>query len=110
MKKTNPVGVWAMHAFGKTRKRAALKNVPHGITRDHLIAMAHPTCPVLGIPMDYACAAKVKNDHSPTVDRLIPQNGYVADNITVISERANRGKSDATLEELKALRDWIKSF
>jgi hypothetical protein len=37
------------------------------------------------------------------VDRIDPNRGYIADNIWVISWKANRMKSNATLEELKLL-------
>ena len=36
-------------------------------------------------------------------------NGYVKNNVQVVSDRANSLKSDATLEELVLLGDWAKS-
>ena len=36
---------------------------------------------------------------SPSLDRIVPELGYVKGNIRVISNRANHLKSDATLEE-----------
>lgn len=55
-------------------------------------------CPVLGIPLvigEGACS-----DNSPSIDRIIPELGYVKGNIKVISRRANRIKNDATPDEL----------
>lgn len=62
-------------------------------------------CPLLGIPI-YVGTKQVKNN-SPTIDRKDSAKGYVRGNIWVISWRANRLKSDSTLEELKLIvKNW----
>ena len=58
-------------------------------------------CPVLGI--DLKCSDKEYWDASPSIDRLDSSKGYTPSNIWIISARANRIKSDATLVELKML-------
>jgi hypothetical protein len=58
-------------------------------------------CPVLGIPLMPNIGGGRQDDHSPTLDRIIPGKGYVPGNVVVVSWRANRIKSDATIEELK---------
>ncbi len=62
-------------------------------------------CPVLGIPiilgLDKSC------DNSPSIDRFDSTKGYVKGNVNVISWRANRLKSDGTLEEFEKLIDWM---
>jgi hypothetical protein len=63
-------------------------------------------CPVLGIKLRLS-KGTVK-DCSPTVDKLIPSKGYVPGNVAVISQRANRAKSDLSLKELKALTKWLE--
>lgn len=63
------------------------------------------TCPLLGIPI-ITGSRRVKNN-SPTLDRKDSAKGYTPDNIWVISWRANRIKSDATLAEMKLLvKNW----
>lgn len=62
------------------------------------------TCPVLGIPLE-----RYKNrDNSPSLDRVICSLGYTPENIRVISGRANRLKSDASLEELRKIMEYIE--
>ncbi len=51
-------------------------------------------CPVLGIPI--VLAAGKMNDNMPSIDRIVPEIGYVPGNIRVISWRANRLKSDCS--------------
>jgi hypothetical protein len=65
------------------------------------------TCPVLGIPLRWGCG-KRQLDESPTIDRIVPANGYVKGNVCVISWRANRLKSDATPDELMAVAEYAR--
>jgi hypothetical protein len=43
------------------------------------------------------------------VDRIVPRRGYVRGNVAVISMRANRLKSNMTLDELFGLLDYMTS-
>lgn len=45
---------------------------------------------------------------SPTLDRIVPSRGYVVGNVAVISMRANRLKSDASVAELQALVSYTR--
>jgi len=64
------------------------------------IPMIPEYCPILGIKI---IANKLSGpiDSSPSLDRINPKIGYIKGNIRIISNRANRIKADATLEELK---------
>jgi len=42
-------------------------------------------------------------DSSPSLDRINPKLGYIKGNVRIISNRANRIKSDATLKELRLI-------
>ena len=56
-------------------------------------------CPVLGIPLNTGVGKVTEN--SPSLDRIIPEKGYVRDNIVVVSHKANTIKNNATIEELR---------
>lgn len=62
-------------------------------------------CPIFGTPLIWT--DRITND-TPSLDRLIPEKGYVKDNVAFISMRANRLKSDASLEDLEKIVEWIK--
>ncbi len=51
---------------------------------------------------------KVVSMDSPTLDRLIPELGYVKGNVQVISHRANSIKSNATYDEIQLVADWLR--
>jgi hypothetical protein len=55
-----------------------------------------------------AQGAGIATAASPTLDKIIPELGYVRGNIAVISHRANRIKSDATLAEVLKLAAWLE--
>jgi hypothetical protein len=62
-------------------------------------------CPVFG----HAFEPPKKNAWwSPSLDRVIPELGYVKGNIQVISMRANMLKSDATPDELEAVAQYAR--
>jgi hypothetical protein len=49
------------------------------------------------------------NDNSPTLDRIIPELGYVKGNVRVISHLANRIKSNGTLDQLKLVVKYVEN-
>ena len=85
--------------------RAKRFNVPFDLQPEDIIIP--DVCPVLGISL----IRSVGNTHtgnSPSLDRIIPELGYVKDNVLVVSYRANTMKSDGTLEDLKNLYEFYK--
>lgn len=64
-------------------------------------------CPVLGIPLVVG-RGRIGLD-SPTLDRINPSLGYVVGNVMVISNRANRLKSNASVAELRAVLAYLES-
>jgi hypothetical protein len=63
---------------------------------------------VLGYVLIYG-ATHAARARAASLDRIVPELGYVKGNIAVISNRANSLKSNATLEELERLCAWLKS-
>ena len=84
------------------RQRAEKLGVPFKITEDHIDIPR--VCPALGIPL--MPHSKTNGPYSPTVDRLIPELGYIPSNVHVISSKANSAKSSLTLKETRLLLDW----
>lgn len=69
-------------------------------------------CPMLGSKLNYngtldAHGFRGREENSPSIDKIIPENGYVIDNIHVISWRANRIKNDSTTEELGKIYNYM---
>lgn len=90
--------------LSNARTRAKRAGVPCTITAGDIIVPSH--CPILGIPLARRLGRKGGCDQSPSLDRIVPELGYVPGNIVVVSRRANRIKNDATIEELAAIADF----
>lgn len=86
------------------RSRAKKKGIPFDLVEADLVVPTH--CPVLGIPLVPRSGSFC--DNSPSVDRLIPELGYVKGNCRVISYRANRIKCHATIEDLEKILDYMR--
>lgn len=65
--------------------------------------------PVLGIPL--LIASKMGgSDASPSIDRIDNNKGYIKGNVRVISNRANKLKSNATVVELELILQDLKRY
>lgn len=62
-------------------------------------------CPVLGIEL--IAGGGAGSDNTPSLDRIIPEKGYVKGNVRIISMRANRIKDNGTAEEHRRIADYI---
>ena len=91
--------------FKNAQSRARRKKLPFNITLNDIVIPKN--CPVF--PSIELCHDNNKTqDNSPSLDRIIPELGYVKGNIQVISHRANTVKSCGSIEEHLAVIDYIK--
>lgn len=87
------------------RSRAKKMGMPFNITPEDVSIPEF--CPVLGIRL---IRGKMGDrDHSPSIDKIIPELGYTKGNVAIMSFRANRFKNDATIEELKKVVEWYEA-
>ena len=84
------------------------QGLPFNITADDLMP-APLKCPVFGFKLDWYKDGRGGADDSPSIDRLIPEEGYVPGNVTLISLKANRIKNDSDLSELRMVADWVEA-
>lgn len=94
-----------MRMFISARSRAKKEEIPFTITIEDIVIPEY--CPVLGIKLDRD-GGKC-NDSTPSLDKFIPELGYVRDNIAVISWRANWIKQNSTIDEVEKLYLWMKN-
>lgn len=101
-KQKNPV----RNLYDRIKYRAKRKHIPFNLKLEDIIIPE--ICPVLGIPLSINYH-KHPADNSPSVDRIIPSKGYIKENIIIISNKANRIKTDATAEEIdKVAKFYLK--
>lgn len=85
------------------RKRSEKADIPFTIQWTDIVIPE--ICPVFGLKLKKN--EGIHRDDSPSLDKKIPELGYIPGNIAVISWRANRLKSTMTVEEVKQLYDYM---
>lgn len=81
------------------KARAKKKNIPFNITIEDFVLPEK--CPLLEIPLTVGYGSSQENSYS--LDKIIPELGYVKGNVWVISNKANMIKNNASLNELQLL-------
>lgn len=61
-------------------------------------------CPITGLELRRGEGSI--QEYSPTLDRIDNSKGYIPGNVQIISNRANKRKSDLTLDEIKRLYEY----
>lgn len=98
--------------FRIIQKRRHAKKRGHEFTLEYTDVDWVAVCPVLGIELDYSIftGKKAPLPNAPSIDRIDNSKGYIPGNVRVISYRANRLKSDMTLQEARLLVKDLESY
>jgi hypothetical protein len=92
----------------EARNRARKNNLPFNIEVDDCVIPEY--CEVLGIKLSQK-GNGTHSDSTPTLDKIIPNNGYTKGNVKVISWKANRLKSDCDDPEVfEKIAKYIKGY
>jgi hypothetical protein len=94
--------------------RAKQKSVDFNITFEYLkkIFPHDNKCPVLGVDFQfgYKNLDKKNTDFAPSLDRIVPEKGYVEGNVIVVCNIVNRVKSDSTVKILEKVFKFYKKL
>lgn len=86
------------------RKDAVKGKVPFEISKEYARALPSEVCPVFGTKLEWGTGSPLAG----SLDRIIPELGYVEGNVCWMSRRANILKRDATAKEIEQLNEWFK--
>lgn len=93
--------------YRNAKARAKKKGIPFNITvKEILELIGDGKCPVMGTP--YNLTARRISNTSANLDRTFPDLGYTKQNCVVMSNIANRIKTDATAEEVRKVLKWME--
>ena len=100
------------------RDRAKVNNIPFDLTTQDIRDIITDRCPILGIKFELNKQGqdwgkgKGKNNWqtSPSLDRIIPEKGYVKDNIIIVSLMANSIKNQATPNQIQKVATFYKKL
>ena len=94
----------------EAKKRAKSKELPFDLTVEWLEAMIVSHCPITLQPIDWLKEQVVNGSpspNSPSIDRIIPELGYVQSNCAIISHRANAIKNSGTIDEHRRVVQYM---
>lgn len=92
------------YLWKNARNRARLSGVDFEIEIDDIIIPE--VCPVFGTKLLEVRQEGFQNE-SPSLDRIDNEKGYTKNNIQVISWRANKLKSQLTVDEIMKLAEYV---
>ncbi len=105
-KNMEPKDRWAFTTYHNALARARKKDLEFTITQDWLKQTLPTHCPLLHVEFEFNSNSAV----SASLDRIDSDKGYTPDNCWVISAKANRIKSNATLAEIRAVADGLEKL
>ena len=125
-----PSRFWLSERIRQARRRSEQRGIPFALTtvstlsrpgrpcwsperatasaasKNYLASICPRLCPVLGVNLVYGNEGHIGPD-SATLDRLVPELGYVPGNVYVISQMANQMKNSGRgPEDAKRLYEW----
>jgi hypothetical protein len=97
------------HIWNHLKASAKKRNIPFTLLPSDIDEIGIPiTCPILGIPLYFH--RNMVEDDSISFDRIDSTKGYSVDNLIVISYRANKLKSNATLAEMRKIVNFYEKL
>ena len=92
-----------------TKYRANEKNLPYDLDADYLKSIwpEDNKCPALGL--EFSKPGEGLKENSSSLDRLVPELGYVKGNVAVVSMLANMIMSNATPDQVIAVGYFFRN-
>jgi hypothetical protein len=97
-----------LYAFKRLKLRAKQNNLNFNISVEYLEQIWTGTCAIFGTPLCIPYSTKHQDPNKATVDKIIPELGYIIGNICWVSNKANIIKSFGTLEDHQLIVNYIK--
>lgn len=91
--------------LNRAKTRAKKNNIPFSITEKDIVIPEY--CPIMGIKLEHHRGRPGAYKSSPSLDKIIPELGYVPGNVRVISQLANQCKGNASIEEMIMFAKWV---
>ena len=97
------------HMAQQIRYRANEKNLPYDLDADYLKSIwpEDNKCPALGL--EFSKPGEGLKETSSSLDRLVPELGYVKGNVAIVSMLANQIMSNATPDQVIAVGYFFKN-
>lgn len=95
----------ARKMYNDAKRRAEKLDLPFDLTIEYIDSIIPERCPVFGMELEVGVGHA--QPHSPSLDRIRPEYGYLQGNVQVISNKANMMKNDASANDLIDFAAWV---
>lgn len=97
--------------FNSAKHRAKKAGLAFDLTLEFVQGLidSTPVCPVFGVPLEDGLGRGYQNPWSRSLDRFIPELGYIQSNVRMISLKANVIKRNFGADDLTTVARWIES-
>ena len=99
----------ARQIFQKRKRQAKKYGIPFSIDFKYVFSLQNDVCNVFHTPLNWCEMTRHPKTDTPSLDKIVPELGYVEGNVAWVSYRANTIKNNGTLEEHIAITKYIKS-
>jgi hypothetical protein len=96
------------YAFKRLRLRAKQKGIPFDLDEQYLIDLWTGKCAIFNTVLCDPYSTTTQDPNKATVDRVIPEIGYIKGNVKWVSNKANIIKSFGTIEEHENVISYMK--
>jgi len=96
--------------FKSAQSRAKHKSIVFDITETDIKILIDKTSKCILLNMEFKQEAGPLKDNSMTLDKIDPAKGYTKDNIQLISNKANKVKSDIDISMFEKIVDGFRKF
>ena len=98
---------WPTPQIATLKCKAIKGGYPFDIVTEDVLELLTDSCPIC---KEVYVEIGERRRYRPSIDRIIPKNGYVKGNIIVVCCRCNRIKNDATPDELIMIGTFYKNI
>ena len=99
---------WAGRLCDYARRRARKKNLPFDLTPAYLRTLYVKHCPALGMELFYGAGkGELRGLDNASLDRILPDLGYVRGNVQIISFQANVLKGRLNPRQMIFFGRWL---
>jgi hypothetical protein len=106
LKFKNSPAYWTINLRNKALQRAKDKNLEFTLTKDFILnKVLNGVCEVTGVALDFSGGAR--KPYTPSLDRIIPDQGYTPENVRLVCWIYNSAKGTFTDEDVL---NFVKLF
>jgi hypothetical protein len=97
----------ALQIFNKRKNTAKQNGIKFDIDFEYMSSLPMENCAMFNTPLTWCELSDRPRDNTPSIDKIIPEKGYIKGNVAWVSHRANTLKNNGTTDEHLKIAQYI---